>query len=224
MLRLILFVGWICAISALIAMAIGHSGEHDLHWTANQISSYAAGAPHGNWITASMLLSVMTLFILSLLFSRFKVFGEHVLISMVPLVAGSAIGGLLVLARYQETARTVTLLKSAGYATIRQQSFHDTGLLIFYFSSIALTMSLGLIAITTQRHWLRKAVGLVIFSAGPISLVLMRTAWPGLVGAVGNNTGLKQRAALLCLWFAFVLVLALASMQVRATGRATEVR
>ena len=206
-----IIVGWSSAIMALIFMIIGHSGTHGLSWFRNQISTYAAQAPHDAWITASMLLSCVALLSVSLLVSRYKMIGDHSLIHVVPVIIGATISGLLVLAYYEETAKTITMLKRSGFMSIRLQSFHDAGLLVFFYGSVLLVLILGAFVIAFKEGVRDKLIGLGIFVLGPASFSLMGTSWPKLVGIAGPSAGIKQRMALLCLWLAMVLVLALAS-------------
>ncbi len=208
--RILIVTGWLTLLSAMIAMIIGHTGSHDLSWTMNQISTYAAHAPHDRWITASMLLSCSTMAIFSLIVTS-KILGDNWLTHIVPLFAGAAAAGLLMLASYKETAGSVTLLRSSGFEAIRRQSFHDAGLLIFFYSSIALAVVLGILIIAQASRWREKVAGVVVALLGLAAFPLMTTAWPGLIGLLSTGPGLKQRASLLSLWLASLLVLAVAS-------------
>jgi hypothetical protein len=208
--RTLIVTGWLTLLSALVAMIIGHSGDHDLKWTINQISTYAANAPHDQWITASMLLSCFTMVLVSLIVSN-KILGDNWLTHIVPLFVGAAIAGLLTLASYKETARSVKILPSSGFEAIRQQSFHDAGLLIFFYSATALAVVLGILIIAQASGWKEKIIGGAAALLGLAAFPLMTSAWPGLMGLLSTGPGLKQRASLLSLWLASLLVLAVAS-------------
>ena len=211
--RILIVTGWVTLLSALIAMIVGHSGNHDLNWTINQISTYAANAPHDQWITASMLLSCLTMVIVSLIVSN-RILGDNWLTQLVPLFAGAATAGLLMLASFKETARSVTILRSSGFEAVRQQSFHDAGLLIFFYCAIALAVVLGILVIAQASGWKERIIGGAVAFLGLAAFPLMTTAWPELIGLFSTGPGLKQRASLLSLWLASLLVLAVASSKV----------
>lgn len=213
--RFLVASSWVTVFLALVSMIIGHSGNHELSWKINQISTYAAIAPHDRWVSASMLLSCLTLAILSILIARIKILGEGYLTHTVPLFAGATISGLLMLAYFKETAMNLSILKNSGFAAIRQQSFHDAGLLIFFYSAILLVVGLGFLLIAQANNWKDKIVGSTVALLGAAAFPLMTTAWPGLIGVLGAGPGLKQRASLLSLWLAIVLVLAVVSIKVR---------
>lgn len=213
--RVLVASSWATVFLALVSMIIGHSGNHELSWKINQISTYAATAPHDRWVTASMLLTCLTLAILSILIARNKVLGEGYLAYTAPLFMGATISGLLVLAHFEETAMNMSILKNASFAAIRQQSFHDAGLLIFFYSAIALVVVLGLLLIAQARNWKEKIIGSTVALLGAASFPLMTTAWPGLIGVLGAGPGLNQKASLLSLWLGIVLVLAVVSIKIR---------
>ncbi len=212
--RILLAISWISLISALIALIIGHTGSHDLRWEINQISTYAATAPHDRWITASMILPCLTLVCISILVSKYKILGDNHVAHTVPLCAGATIAGLLTLAAYEETARTMMILRKAGFEAIRQQSFHDAGLLIFFYSAILVAVVLGVLIIAQAAHGKEKILGGAVTLLGMAAFPLMTTAWPRLIGALGAGPGLKQRASLLSIWLATALVLVVASDKV----------
>ncbi len=209
--RILLATGWVTLVSALIAMIIGHTGSHDLSWETNQISTYAATATHHGWITAAMVLPCLALVCISILVSRYKVLGDTNLAHTVPLLAGAGISGLLILAVFKETARTMSMLKNSGFDAIRQQSFHDAGLLIFFYSTILLAVLSGILIIAQAAAWKRKILGGSVALSGLAAFPLMTMPWPRMIGILNAVPGLKQRASLLSLWLAIALVLAVAS-------------
>jgi hypothetical protein len=212
--QIILAAGWISLISALIAMIIGHTGSHDLRWEINQISTYAATAPRDRWITAAMLLPCVSLVCISILVSGYGILGDSNAAHTMPLCAGAAMTGLLTLAAYEETAQTVKMLKNAGFEAIRRQSFHDAGLLIFFYSAVLVTVVLGVLIIAQADNWQEKILGGAVTLLGMAAFPLMTTAWPRLIGVLGADPGLKQRASLLSIWLAIALVLVVASNRV----------
>ncbi len=203
--------GWAALVSSLIAMVIGHTGEHRLSWTANHISTFAAQAPRDAWITASMLLFAATLLFIGILISRYHLLGTHYPAHVVSLLTGAAIAGLVLLAYFEETAMTMKALLQTDFAGIRQQSFHDAGLLVFFYSSLLLTILAGVICLLFRKGVSRKISGVVVTCLGPASFLLMTTSWPTLIGITAPASGLRQRVSLLCIWLAMALLLALAS-------------
>ena len=192
-------------------MVLGHFGTHELNLMSSQISTYAAKAPYDYLITTSMLLSSLTLLIISFLNSKFQMFGSSYLAHFIPALAGAASFGLVMLAYYEETARNLSVLKQSGFMAIRIQSFHDAGLLMFFYSSLSLAVLLGTLTIIYNHNKIHKILGGIIFFMAPISFMLMTTKWPKAIGFEGVTIGLNQRAALLCLWLAFTLILIMAS-------------
>lgn len=207
----VLIIGWVSAIASFLLMVIGHWGMHELSWISSQISTYAATAPHDYLVTTSMLLSSLSLIVIGILVSKYKIFGETYFAHLVPALSGAAASGLMMLAYYEETAKTISLLKQSGFWAIRVQSFHDAGLFIFFYSVLLLVMLLGILATIYNTKYFYKTLGVVIFSVGPASYLLMTTRWPKFIGFEGVTTGVNQRAALLCLWVAVTLVLVMAS-------------
>lgn len=219
--RNIIFIGWISAVASLASMVIGHLGSHELSWKSSQISTYAAAAPYDFFITGSILLSSLSLLIIGILVSRYQIAGNGFFAHLVPTLSGAAASGLLMLAYYEETAKTLNQLKKSGFWAIRIQSFHDAGLTVFFYSAVLLVILLGSITILHHSTAKIKILGGLVLSMGPLSYLLMTTAWPKLVGFEGMTRGVNQRAALFCLWLAVVLILAMASNKIlEPTGKA----
>ncbi len=205
--KILLATAWTTLIAAMIAMIIGHAGSHDLSWVTNHISTYAAVAPHREWIIAAMMLPCLTIASISILASKYKILGDADLAHVVPLFAGSGIAGLLTLAVFRETARTMSMLKSSGFDAIRQQSFHDAGLLIFFYSGIALALLFGILVYTQGGALKSKILGASVALLGLAAFPLMATPWPRILGILTAAPGLKQRASLFSLWLAMAVVL-----------------
>lgn len=209
--RHIIIVGWTSIISSFLLMTIGHLGTHDLSWVSSQISTYAATAPYDYLVTTSILLSSLSLLIVGILVSKYKILGSSYFAHLVPALSGAAAAGLIMVAYYEETAKTISLLKQSGFWAIRVQTFHDAGLFIFFNSALLLVMLLGILAIIYNSKKINKILGVVVFSVGPVSYFLMTTRWPKLIGFEGVTTGVNQRAALFFLWVAVTIVLVMAS-------------
>lgn len=197
--------------ASIASMVIGHLGSHDLSWKSSQISTYAAQAAYDSFITGSILLSSLTLLLIGILVSRYQIIGTNVLVHLLPALSGASASGLLMLAYYEETAKSLNYLKKSGFWAIRIQSFHDAGLTIFFYSTLLLVMLLGFMSLLDAVSAKGKIKGAVILGMGPASYLLMTTRWPKIVGFEGITVGVNQRAALFCLWLAVVLILTIAS-------------
>jgi hypothetical protein len=155
-----------------------------------------------------MILPCLTLICISILVSRYEILGVTHLVHIVPLVTGAAISGLLTLASFKETARTISVLRSSGFDAIRQQSFHDAGLLIFFYSGILLAVLFGILIIEHSADRKSRILGGSVAVLGLGAFPLMAMPWPRMIGILTAVPGLKQRASLLSLWLAITLVLA----------------
>ncbi len=201
------YLGLVIALISLIMMMLGHSGTHELSWKTTQISTYAARAPYDYFITTAMYLASVPLVIVSILVSRYHIIGNTIISHTVPVLLGGAVLGLIMLASYEETARTISSLKQSGYWAIRIQSFHDAGLEIFFYSlAVAVTM-IGLINTCLCSRFSLRLIGVIILCSGPLSFLLMTTAWPKLIGIEGISLGVNQRGSLFVLWLAIVFIL-----------------
>ena len=206
--RLTIAIAWFGLLAAVPALVIGHSGGSNLNWAANQISSYAARGPNGVWITAAMLLIALSLLFLGISISSECVLGTHPLRQLVSMLFGIAASGLLILAYFQETAMNMAELQKMSFAAIRQQTFHDAGLVLFFYgSTIALAIS-GVILAFRSDSPARRALGAAIAAAGPAAHAILASSWPKHFGFVGTSAGLKQRVAFLSLWAGALLLLA----------------
>lgn len=205
--------GLIFAVLALIAMLVGHTGDHELSWISNQISTYAAKAPKDRWITTSMLLACGSLVCFGLLASKYEALGRSLVAHGVTMLAGAATSGLILLACFEETATSLSALSKLGFTAIRQQSFHDAGLMVFFYCSIALGIVAGIACIFEVSGKTNKVLGGLSASLAPTSILLMKGSWPRLIGIIGPVAGFKQRSALLALWLSIVILLIVAANQ-----------
>ena len=158
-----------------------------------------------------MLLSALALLFISVLISRYRLLGTHVVMHLMPLLIGAAVAGLLLLARYEETSTSLAALRRAGFAAIREQTFHDAGLLLFYYSTLVFLILAGTVVLVLGVGWLEKTLGMVIAALAPVSFLLMTTTWPAWFDLGPAVPGLKQRAALFCLWLAIIFLLIVAA-------------
>jgi hypothetical protein len=187
------------AIIALGAMAIGHSGTHNLIWTRDPISTFAARAPMDVFVTISMVLSAFTLVVVCL--AAVEASSTPVFLRLIaPVISGVAAGGLLLLATFEET---ISLRLSTSPPTLQQvriQAFHDAGLLLFFSGSLLLLSTLGILWIAS-RSGRSRYMGLVPI-ASAIGAFSVRI-WP--IFAAGW-TGLSQRVSLLLIWIGLAAV------------------
>ncbi len=209
--KTVLVIGWLSTVASLFSMVIGHLGVHEMSWVSAQISTYAATAPYDYFITSSMLLSAFSLIIIGVLVSNYHIVGTGFLAHFVPPLSGAAASGLILVAYFEETATTLNMLKQSGFWAIRIQSFHDAGLLIFFYSTVLLVMLLGVLVLTSNLKVGTKVLGGIVLAMGPASYFLMTTTWPKFIGLDGVTIGANQRSALFCLWLAVALVLAIVS-------------
>ena len=210
--KLTAIAGLISAILALVSMLIGHMGDHDLNWLSDHISTFAAHAPYDGWISCSMLMSSFSLLCIGVLISKHQILGSNHMVHLLPLLAGAAISGLVVLMVFEETARSLKALKGMPFDAIRQQSFHDAGLMVFFYCSLTLTVLAGFFRAMTQSGK-KKIAGLAMMSLAPAAFFLMTTPWPRLIGLNNHYAGLKQRVSLLSIWLAMTFLLWLAWKQ-----------
>lgn len=192
---------------ALLSMIAGHLGTHQLSWRANQISSYAAHAPLDFMITTAMILIALALVLISLLTLRYSMLGRSWLTQLVPLLAGGIIAGLYLVIRFEETAANLDVMRHSELWAIRIQSFHDAGLYIFYYGALGFIAFTGMFAFGMAETTNTKLRAFTVILLAPISYLLMTTPWTELLILSSPVIGIKQRAGLLCLWLALLLLL-----------------
>ncbi len=205
--RILVFTSWAAIFSAMVAMIIGHAGATSLTPLANQISTYAAQAPHQGWITAGIVLPGLALASVAMLISGHKMLGDSWPAHVAPLLAGAAVAGLLTLALFKETAPTMAALKSAGIEEVVQQSMHNAGLMIFFYSTISLLLLCGGLTFARSARWPGKLLGVSAALLGLAAYPLMIEPWPRVLGITGPVHGLMQRASLLSLWLGACIIL-----------------
>lgn len=198
---------WASLALAPAAMVIGHLGEPDLSWSVNHISTFAARATYDDWITASMLLAAFAMVGIGTVVSSSSWPGGKIHSSLITMALGASTAGLLLLAVFEETAVGLSALRNLGFGAIRQQSFHDAGLFIFFHSAILALFAAGA-AMLAERGVVARLLGAAVAASGPLAFAAMFASWPAILGIAGAATGLKQRASFLLLWTGAVLLLA----------------
>ncbi len=205
--RITKIIAWLTLILAPIVMVMGHLGEHELRWKYNYISTFAASAPKDYLITAAILLSAVSLVCIGVLFSLCSPVKHSIVSQISSMLFGISASGLVVLARYEERAIDVNRLKKMGYAAIRTQSFHDTGLLLFFYGAVLALLLSGFVVILQTSNWFYRINALIISIFGPLAYIALASAWPKYVTFIDNSAGVKQRAAFLILWLGSILLL-----------------
>lgn len=206
--RTLFVVSWTAIAGAMAAILIGHTGASSLNWELNDISTYAAQGPHQGWITAGILLPCVAFASISVLISRHWILGDSLLAHVAPLLAGAGIGGLMTVAAFKEAApTTLAALDGAGVDGVVQQSFHNAGLMGFFYSTIVLVVLCGALAASHAGTRVRRLAGAGAIVVGLAALPLMVAPWPHLLGIDGPVGGLNQRASLFSLWLGAVLIL-----------------
>lgn len=217
--RILFMTAWLALFASLAAMIVGHTGVTVLNPVANQISTYAAHAPRQAWVTAGIALPCLTLACIGMLVSGHKLLGDGWLAHLAPLLAGAAISGLLMIAVFKETAQDFAALQHADVESIIQQSFHNAGLLIFFYSTLLLVILSGGLTIANGAGYKVRSMGVVAVLLGLAARPLMLDPWPHMLGVMGGAYGLQQRASLFSLWLAAALVLSAARPLRRVFGR-----
>ncbi|HXY55474.1 MAG TPA: DUF998 domain-containing protein [Nitrospirota bacterium] len=209
-LHVVLIISWLALLLAPVTMIVGHLGSHELNWTRDHISTYASYAPHSNWITASILLSAMSLACIGISFAKHCEFGRTPLGQITSMILGVSVSGLLLLVSFKETIPGGIILQNIDVDVIRQQALHDVGLFLFFTGSVVAAITAGLVVLMAKTTKIHK-VGAIIATTGPLALVAKSHPWPKYLGIIGKASGLRQRAAFFCLWTGALLLLALLS-------------
>jgi len=196
---------WVSLALAPVAMVVGHLGEQSLSWTVNHVSTFAARAAYGDWITAAMLLAAFAMVGIGTAVSSSSWPGGKIHSSLITMALGASVAGLLVLAAFEETAEGLAALSKLGFGAIRQQSFHDAGLHIFFHGAVLALFAAGA-AMLAERGVRARILGAAVAASGPLAYAAMITPWPALIGIAGAGVGIKQRAAFLLLWIGAVLL------------------
>jgi hypothetical protein len=214
---------WIVLFAAPLALLIGHLGADNLSWIKNGISTYAAGAPHASWVSAGILLAGLSIACLGVGISLNTPLRINLLSQIASMCCGAAAAGLLMLCRFKETANNIEALKRMEFAAVRQQTFHDAGLLIFVSSAVLALMIAGLIALVRSAGLGNRILAAVVFASGPIACAIVISMAQGPAALLGAAPGLKQRAAFFCLWVgALCLMTLLTKAAVQSVNRTND--
>jgi hypothetical protein len=196
---------WLSLALAPAAMVVGHLGERNLSLTVNHVSTFAARAANDDWITAAMLLAAFAMVGIGTVVSGSGWPGGRIHSGLIAMALGASVAGLLLLAAFEETAEGLAALRQLGFGAIRQQSFHDAGLHIFFHGAVLALCAAGA-AMLAERGVRARILGATVAASGPLAYAAMVTSWPALLGIAG--VGLKQRLSFLFLWIGAVLLLA----------------
>jgi hypothetical protein len=207
--RIAVIIAWLVLLAAPLALFVGHLGARSLNWRDNQVSTYAALAPHANWVSVGMVLSAVSICCIGVGISLDTKLRINILSQIASMFCGAAASGLLMLFRFKETARTTALLKEMEFPAIRQQTFHDAGLLIFFSGVMLALMTSGLIAMIRSGSWGSRMLAAVVLVSGPVAYAALVSSWQEYLGFSGTVPGLKQRAAFFCFWVGALSLMAL---------------
>mmetsp|Transcript_59061 Transcript_59061/g.139009 ORF Transcript_59061/g.139009 Transcript_59061/m.139009 type:complete len:225 (+) Transcript_59061:3-677(+) len=196
-------------LSACLSLLIGHTGDHNFAWMHNHISTYAARAPRGEWVTLSMRLFALTAPGLGLLLSLTGQLRNKALAHVASMFCGASAAGMELLARYPE----VMVFGSRGHISpteARLQAFHDAGVLIFFTCALAATFVSGIAFVLHSNTVVTRTVGAMLAGL-PWLTVNMDRNWPRRVFGdhVGDALGMRQRAMFTLLGLGFLCLLGL---------------
>jgi hypothetical protein len=208
--RQLIVIAWACLSLTCLLLIVGHQGEHGWSWVDSQVSSYAAAAPLDGFVTAGMFTAAAGMLLTAILLSWSGPFAGSLWAHLAALCFGASAVGLVVLASFEEAAPNLAALRRAGFEAVRQQSFHDAGLLVFLFSTVGGLAIAGIVTVAYRSDRVGRLLGVLVALSGPLAVVSLRCAWPGLLGIAGAAVGMRQRAAFLAFGVgASLLVLAL---------------
>jgi hypothetical protein len=220
--RSVLIIGWLAMLAAPLALILGHLGADSLNWLDNQVSTYAAVAPHADWVTAGIVLAALSIGCIGVGISLNTRLRINILSQIASMCCGAGAAGLLMLARSKETARSFDALKGMEFPAIRQQTFHDAGLLIFFSSAMLALLTSGLIAMLRSASWRGRMLAAAVLASGPCAYAALALSWQRCLGFAGPVTGLKQRAAFFCFWVGAVSIMALITRAVSEQSNAPQ--
>lgn len=207
--RTAVIIGWLPLLAAPLALFVGHLGADGLSWLDNHVSTYAAVAPHADWVSTGIVLAALSMGSIGVGISLNTQLRIHIWSQIASMFCGAGASGLLMLARFKETAQSLEALKGMAFPAIRQQTFHDAGLLIFFCSAMLALLNSGLIALVRSACWRRRLLALVVLVSGPCSYVALASPWQKCLGFSGAVSGLKQRVAFFSFWVGAVSLMAL---------------
>uniref|UniRef100_A0A6V3R5E7 Uncharacterized protein n=1 Tax=Lotharella globosa TaxID=91324 RepID=A0A6V3R5E7_9EUKA len=196
----------LCLFSAIACLVVGHSGEHDIDWIQRGISTFAANAPNDDWVTASILLFALCAALLGLMLSLTGRLRHRMSAHVASMLLGNTAVGLVFVAWFEE----VKAYPPRGYAAVRQQTFHDAGVLIFFTCSLMVLVIIGTSCLLSPptldassanercatSALFQRIVGLALLSIAPLTNAIKDRNWTGrLLGLPGAAMGLRQRAS-----------------------------
>ena len=172
-----------------MCLIVGHVNDGALDWKVNQISTYAAKAPHDNWITAGMAISVLLLLSMSIVVQN--LIPNRWIGTCISQIYAISAGGLLLLTIKEETVSGTSNLMKNGKLSY-QQGFHDGGLGLFCAGAILALVLTGAVLVCIEKSWRRVVAGMLLLTPFGVvgSLIQINT----------DEVGLYQRAAFFCLW------------------------
>lgn len=196
---LIIILSWVIQLLIPILMLLGHLGQNSLDWKINQISTYAAKSTNDFFISTSLVLAAIALFIMGVL-TNFINSGSKILKILMTFSFGISIAGLVLIIRFEETAQTIHILKSLSWWKVRIQTFHDAGLILFFFNILILHFLFALDFILIFKEKLLKIFSSIIAIIGFCSFFVMKSN-------IIYQIGLKQRLSFFLIWIGMTIIL-----------------
>mmetsp|Transcript_6603 Transcript_6603/g.13083 ORF Transcript_6603/g.13083 Transcript_6603/m.13083 type:complete len:263 (-) Transcript_6603:23-811(-) len=205
----------LCLASAIACLLFGHSGDHDIDWVQRGISTFAANAPRDDWVTASIFLFALCSVLLGLMLSLTGPLRHRLSAHVASMLLGSTAVGLCMVAWFEEVRNH----PPRGYDAVRQQTFHDAGVMTFFFCALMALVVLGTSCLLCPpsssavggrgddgRHssflgartqaWAERLLGLVLIGITPLTSAIKDRNWTGrLLGLPGAAMGLRQRTS-----------------------------
>eukprot|EP00466_Bigelowiella_natans_P013605 jgi/Bigna1/79507/fgenesh1_pg.63_\ len=195
----------LCMYMGISWMLIGHNGEHSIDWVEAGISTFAARAPRKAWITAAILMFASSLVFLGLVLSFTGPLRGRISSHVSCMLLGSAAVGLYLVAMYEE------IDNPQSHADVRQQAFHDAGVMIFISCSLLTLLCIGTSCLVhpPSHHGpiTGRVAGLVMIADVPFVKGLMERNWTGrILKLEGHCMGLRQRSSFAALGVGLFLV------------------
>ena len=194
----------IALIFSLLGMALGHFGATELDWHRDPISTFAARAPLHKFVTGSMILAALAIFLLGCDIAIGPKRQPTFIYGVVACLAGASAAGLLTVALFKEPVQWTLPHPSPTEDQVRVQAFHDCGLMLFFYGSAVTLMLLSGIWIAGSRN-IRRLFGIL-----PFTFVVAAKWGVYYIPLAGNSGGIRQRITMLLLWcglasYAFLL-------------------
>jgi len=193
--------------TGIACLVYGHAGEHDIDWVQSGISTFAAKAPRDDWVTASMILFALASAQLGLMLSLTGRLCHRLSAHLASMLLGCTSVGLLLVACYEESYP----YPPQNFDAVRQQAFHDAGVMIFFFCALLALLIIGGTNLLCPKArdngfaFVERLTGLGLLVFFALTQEIMRRNWPTRIGFKGPAMGLRQRSSFSCLGIGLLL-------------------